>query len=391
MIVTLEHDSQRSEVECRFLVGTDGGRSRTRKAIGADMTGSSFEEKWLIADIVNTTDPYRETRVFSDPRRPALTLPGPNRTRRFEIRLKPGETEQEMIAEPRARELIASYGGDANAQIDRLRVYTFQARIADRWRRANVFLAGDAAHLMPPFAGQGMNTGLRDAANLAWKLSAVLKGKLGPALLDSYEMERRDHAWTMIRFAVRMGHLISPENAFVAALVRFVFRASRLIPPLRDWLVQMRFKPKPQFKKGFFAHSGQLSERICGRMMPQPMIERGQIPMRLDDVLGPGFSILCFGQDPAALAEGIKSIAEKLGATVVGCLPRNYAFAASPFEPLIRDSSGEIGRFLCGSEAAVLIVRPDRYVAAAFSGPEVSDAARIVSRLIETTFAKTGV
>lgn len=390
VIVTLERSGERSEVTCRFLIGADGGRSRTRRAIGAQMTGSSFEEKWLIADLVNTIDPYRETRVFSDPRRPALTLPGPNRTRRYEIRLKPGESEPEMVAEPRARALIAQYGGDANAQIDRLRVYTFQARIADCWRRGNVFLAGDAAHLMPPFAGQGMNTGLRDAANLAWKLAAVLKGKLGPALLDSYETERRDHAWTMIQFAVRMGYLISPENAFVAALTRFVFRASRLIPPLRDWLVQMRFKPKPRFKKGFFAHSGRLSAQLCGRMVPQPMIERGQITMRLDDVLGPGFSILCFGQDPAALAQGISSIAEKLGANVVGCLPRNYAFPAGSFEPLIRDSGGEIGRFLRGSEAAVMLVRPDRYVAATFSGLDISDAARVVSRLIETTFATPG-
>jgi 3-(3-hydroxy-phenyl)propionate hydroxylase len=231
---------------------------------------------------------------------------------------------------------------------------------------------------------------LRDAANLAWKLAAVVKGKFGPALLDSYEAERRDHAWTMIRFAVRMGYLISPDNAFIAALTRFVFRASRLIPPLRDWLVQMRFKPKPRFKEGFFARSGQLSEQLCGHMMPQPMIERGATTMRLDDVLGPGFSILCFGQNPAALANGIKSVAGKFGANVVGCLPRNYAFAVSPFEPLIRDSSGEIGRFLHGSETAVMVVRPDRYVAAAFSERDMADAADVASHLIEATFAKTG-
>jgi 3-(3-hydroxy-phenyl)propionate hydroxylase len=152
----------------------------------------------------------------------------------------------------------------------------------------------------------------------------------------------------------------------------------------------MRFKPKPRFKKGFFAHSGLLSAQLCGRMMPQPMIERGQVTTRLDDVLGPGFSILCFGQDPAALAQGVSGVAEKLGANVVGCLPRNYAFPASPFEPLIRDSNGEIGRFLRDSEAAVMIVRPDRYVAAAFNRSEMPDAVRVVSRLIETTFAKPG-
>jgi hypothetical protein len=120
------------------------------------------------------------------------------------------------------------------------------------------------------------------------------------------------------------------------------------------------------------------------------MIERGATTMRLDDVLGPGFSILCFGQNPAALANGIKSVAGKFGANVVGCLPRNYAFAVSPFEPLIRDSSGEIGRFLHGSETAVMVVRPDRYVAAAFSERDMADAADVASHLIEATFAKTG-
>ncbi len=384
VIAILDRDGERSEVECAFLVGADGGRSRTRKAIGAELTGSSFEEKWLIADIVDTRDPYRETQVFSDPRRPAITLPGPHRTRRFEIRLWPGETEEQVTAEPRARDLIARYGGDADAEIERLRVYTFQARIADRWRNGRVFLAGDAAHLTPPFAGQGMNAGLRDAANLAWKLAAVLKGRLGSGLLDSYQTERKDHAWIMIRFAIRMGYLVSPGNRFVAAITRSALRASRLIPPLRDWLVQMRFKPKPRFAKGFFVTAGDLSARLCGRMFPQPMVERGQSTLRLDDVLGPGFAFLCYGRDPGLLAAGFGGVADRLGASVTGCLPRNFAFPASPFEPLIRDSTGAIGRFMGDRDAAVILLRPDRYVAAAFEESELPQAGDVMSRLIET-------
>ncbi len=98
------------------------------------------------------------------------------------------------------------------AEVVRQVIYTFHARVADRWSKGRVFLAGDAAHLTPPFAGQGMNSGLRDANNLAWKLAAVVRGELGPHLLDTYEVERRDHVWAMIEMALRMGRVMAPRS-----------------------------------------------------------------------------------------------------------------------------------------------------------------------------------
>ena len=126
--------------------------------------------------------------------------------------------------------LMETHEAAPESRIVRTVVYTFHARLADRWSDGRVYLAGDAAHLTPPFAGQGMNAGLRDAFNLAWKLAAVLGGKLGPKLLASYEPERRDHAWSMIEFALNIGRVMSPPNALAAWAIETGFRLLALYP-----------------------------------------------------------------------------------------------------------------------------------------------------------------
>ncbi len=200
------------ELSCDYLVGCDGSRSFVRQELGIDMHGSTFKERWLIVDIEQTTDPTRDTKVYCDPERPCLSLPGPNGTRRFEFMLHDGEDDASVLAPDNVTALLRKYGTDDQAVLRRKVVYTFHARMADRWRTDRVFLAGDAAHLMPPFAGQGMNSGVRDAHNLAWKLAAVVSGHLGHRLLDSYEAERRDHAAAMIQLAIRMGHVMMPRG-----------------------------------------------------------------------------------------------------------------------------------------------------------------------------------
>lgn len=384
--VSLQDDSGSRDIICSYLVGADGGRSAIRKSIGAELSGSSFEERWLIVDIDDTRDPFRETRVFCDPARPCLTLPGPHRTRRYEMRMLPHETVAEVENEERARALLQQFGPDADAPINRICAYTFHARIADRWNQGRVFIAGDAAHLTPPFAGQGMNTGLRDAANLAWKIAAVINGRLGEKILDTYQGERRDHAWAMIRLAMNMGFVMAPRSHVQAALTRAAFRIASLIPPLRDWLAQMRFKPKPRLKRGFFLTGNPLSQKLGGTMFPQPLVEQDGKLVRLDDVLRSGFAVLCFGAEPADLAAKLGGLPEKLGAKLVGCLPRTLAFAATPLGVMLRDQSGEIGALL-GDKPAVIVLRPDRYVAAAFSPEDIAAGIRAVERMIADTFA----
>jgi 3-(3-hydroxy-phenyl)propionate hydroxylase len=356
--VSLQEEGGALEIMCAYLVGADGGRSAIRKSIGAELSGSSFEERWLIVDIDNTRDPFRETRVFCDLARPCLTLPGPHRTRRYEMRILPHESVTEVENEARTRELLAQFGPDADAPINRICAYTFHARIADRWKLGRVFIAGDAAHLTPPFAGQGMNTGLRDAANLAWKLAAVINGRLGGRILDTYQSERRDHAWAMIRLAMTMGFVMAPRGRVQSMLTRVAFRIASFIPPLRDWLAQMRFKPKPRLQCGFFLRDNRLSAKLGGTMIPQPLVEHEGDLVRLDDVLGSGFVFLCCGAEPAELASRLGTLPERLKARVIGCLPRTLSFARRQLEITIRDQSGEIGELLDEKSAVILLRRP---------------------------------
>jgi len=204
------------EVSCDYLVGCDGSRSFVRQSLGIDMHGSTFRERWLIVDIEQTTDPTRDTKVYCNPLRPCLSLPGPNGTRRFEFMLHDGEQDADVLAPDHVTALLRLYGRDDEAVLQRKVVYAFHARMTDRWRAGCVLLAGDAAHLMPPFAGQGMNSGVRDAHNLAWKLAAVASGQFGERLLDTYEAERRDHAAEMTQLAIRMGQVMMPRGRLQA-------------------------------------------------------------------------------------------------------------------------------------------------------------------------------
>ena len=175
-------DGAADEVRARYVAACDGARSGTREALGIKLGGSTYSERWLIVDLAGSTDRFRHTRVYCDPARPALALPGPDGTRRYEFMMLPGETPEEVLDESRVRALLARHSAeDARLEIVRKAVYHFHARIADRWRAGRILLAGDAAHLSPPFAGQGMNSGIRDAQNLGWKLAYVLRGDLGPA------------------------------------------------------------------------------------------------------------------------------------------------------------------------------------------------------------------
>ena len=215
------------------------------------MHGSTFRERWLIIDLEQTTDPTRDTKVYCNVARPCLSLPGPNGTRRFELMLHDGEQDADVLAADNVSALLRLYGNDDKAVLRRKVVYTFHARMADRWRADRVFLAGDAAHLTPPFAGQGMNSGVRDAHNLAWKLAAVVSGRLGDRLLDTYEVERRDHAAEMIQLAIRMGYVMMPRGRLQGFAVRSFFRALALFPAARSYFAEMKYKPKPKFHRGF--------------------------------------------------------------------------------------------------------------------------------------------
>ena len=368
-------DGAVDEVRARYVAACDGARSGTREALGIKLGGSTYGERWLIVDLAGSTDRFRHTRVYCDPARPALALPGPDGTRRYEFMMLPGETPEQVLDEARVRALLARHSAeDARLEIVRKAVYHFHARIADRWRAGRILLAGDAAHLSPPFAGQGMNSGIRDAQNLGWKLAHVLAGDLGAGALESYEAERRPHAWDLIRMAMRMGHVMMPGSRANAFLVQSALRALSLYPPARDYIMQMKYKPKPHFAAGLLA--GDAGPRLRGRMFAQPLVERADgTKVLLDEVLGKGFAVLEWddGRLPLAPRGGERP----LRASAVRVIPRDHRFipASDAGVQQVRDLTGTIGAWFDAARVRGVVLRPDRYVAACLDRESAADEA----------------
>ena len=378
-------------VRTEWLVGSDGGRSQVRDWIGATMQGTTFAERWLIVDLAGTPDRFRHTRVYCDPTRPAISLPGPRGTRRYEFMMHPGERDEDILDEARVRDMIARrIPGDRDLPIVRKVVYTFHARMATHWRSGRVLLAGDAAHLTPPFAGQGMNSGVRDSLNLGWKLAAAVSGNLGPALLESYEPERKPHAWSLIEMALTIGRFMQPKSAAGALFNQALLRLLSIFPAARDYVLQMKFKPKPRYRSGFVVDDG-LPDKVAlaGRLFPQPQIEhpeRGHL--LLDELLGTGFSLLVFGPLPGDRAPSL-DLPVELAARRVWVLPKDYNFPwpmeFAGYDEVIRDAEGAIDAALRPAGACAVLLRPDRHVLALIplSAPKIAEAA--IRRLVEAT------
>jgi len=233
-----------------------------------------------------------------------------------------------------------------------------------------VLLAGDAAHLTPPFAGQGMNSGLRDATNLAWKLHAVVQGRCGPALLDTYEMERKPHAWALIEMAIRIGRYMQPKSRLEAMAAQWALKLCSLYPPARDYVLQLKFKPKPRFGEGFFVPCQAPDTAIkAGQLLPQPRVEwPGGQRRLLDEVLGPGFACLSrAGQPPDPELESWMAGMDVRRIELVAA-EDDFPWPEAPERLVVRDCEGVLTRVMAEAGAQAMLVRPDRYVLAFLQG-----------------------
>lgn len=381
-------------VTCDYLVGCDGAASRVREQQGVKLEGTTFDERWLILDLENNENTTKHTEVFCDRRRPCITLPGPDRTRRFELKLLDGEKDEDLLDPAVVERLLRAHGADPDATLRRKVVYRFHARVAPRWSFGDrVFLAGDAAHLTPPFAGQGMNSGIRDAHNLAWKLAAVLDGTAGPGLLDTYERERKDHIWQMVQLALRMGRVMSPPTALHGFATRTAFRALNLWPRARDYVAEMKYKPPPRFVGGFLVPDGRERRSLVGRLLPQPRVRtaEGRTAL-LDEVLGGDrFALLARSPDAAERLAALRHpVWDALGAARVALLPAGSAVRAAATAAggvaVVAEAEDGLEASLRDYAGCALLLRPDHYVAAAVPLHAPDAAARALEALLAGTW-----
>jgi 3-(3-hydroxy-phenyl)propionate hydroxylase len=386
-LVLRREDGGLAEVTTPYLVACDGGRSFVREKLGIKLSGSTFRERWLILDLEETRDHTRDTKVFCDPARPCLSLPGPDGTRRFEFMLHDGETEPEVTSPDFANKLLKQHG-EENTPLRRSRVYTFHARMADRWRDGRIFLVGDAAHLTPPFAGQGMNSGIRDAHNLAWKLAAVIQGRLGPRLLETYEQERRKHAWEMILLALRMGKVMMPRGLWSAFALQAAFRLLSVVPPARAYFAEMKYKPKPRFDAGFLMGGGKNgAAQLTGRLFPQPKVRFAGRDGLLDDFLGNGFALLSLPQTPPSLFDRLTAeLWQPLNLQRVAIRAPGDSTPAPNGLAVVVDVEGEFSRSVKTVPPGLALIRPDRYVAAYLPAENLEAGIREVDEMIARTW-----
>ena len=365
---------------CDWLIGCDGGKSSVRDVLGVAMRGTTYAERWLIVDLANRQDPFPHTRTWCDPARPAIRLPGPHQTLRYEFMLFEHETAEEVLDETRIRAWMrARVAGDEQLPIVRKVVYTFHARMAERWKVGRVLLAGDAAHLTPPFAGQGMNSGLRDAFNLAWKLAAVTKGEVGARLIDTYEEERKPHAWSLIVMALRIGRFMQPKSKWGAVLMQAALGVAGLYPPARDYVLQLKFKPRPRFAKGFFVAGGNGGDVRSGQLFPQPMVEVADGKrVLLDELLGAGFAYIGWHGD--GLPDELSALMPVETLRVVWLAPQGQAVACNDGGSAC-DGDGVIARVLNQAAAVAVILRPDRYVLAFIGRDQITTGLPLLREL----------
>ncbi len=354
-------DGTLATVRARYLVGVDGAASPVRHKAGLGFEGKTFCEDWLVVDAIGVPDPIDHVEFICDPRRPTPHMVAPGGRQRWEFKLAPGETREQMERPEQIRALLAPWCDTDLITVERTAVYRFHARIVERFSRGRVFLAGDAAHITPPFVGQGLVAGLRDAANLCWKLAWVVHGRAAPAILDSYDTERRPHAKSIIQLALLMGRLVMPANRLTALGVHGLMALLQRLPVTRAWFGDLKIKPLNRFKRGLFQPGSGQVRLVRGGLLPQGLV-RGSTDAACqpsDEVLGPHLNLIGFGCDArAALSPELQARWQRAGGRIVQLRHRGQVGAPA-------DSWEDMTDCLVPHAAPVgwvAVVRPDRTV-----------------------------
>jgi 3-(3-hydroxy-phenyl)propionate hydroxylase len=322
-------------VRAAAVLGCDGANSTVRDLIGSAMRDLGPADRWLVLDVRSATElpVWPGAHQVCDSRRPATFMPVTGDRYRWECRLAPEETVADLTT-PRRLAALLSPVDPAKVEFVRAVEYTFRAQVADRWRAGRVLLAGDAAHLSPPFVGQGMGLGLRDVHQVAWKLADVLDGAAGEELLDTHQAEREPHARALIRVALLLGRLMTGGGRGGDVVRRGVLAVVRRIPAVAALATDSR---TPALRRGPLVEGrGRAGRRLAGTLVPDPEVIAGSRRCRLDDVLGPG---------AAELTADLR------------------VRRADGTEVQLADPSGALRRWMGGASA--VRIRPDRIVRSA--------------------------
>jgi 3-(3-hydroxy-phenyl)propionate hydroxylase len=350
-------------VETRYVLGCDGANSLVRAAIGACMEDLKFQQRWLVVDVATAAElnQWEVVHQVCDPHRAATYMRIGDTRYRWEFQLLPDETADEYSTMAALYPLIRPWVKDiAPEQLQLVRVaeYTFRAQVANRWRRGNMFILGDAAHLTPPFIGQGMGAGLRDATNLAWKLAGVVNGWSPESVLDTYEQERIPHARYMIRFALAVGTAMTAGGEVGNFVRRVVVPRLHLIPGVREKIVD---STTPALHSSELVVKSSGRRQLAGRLCPNPVLVDGK---RLDEVVGARFAVVT----SAPLTPSQRDEMARRGTVVVTAQPGT-----------------DLSLWLRAGRARAAVVRPDRTVlCAGRNAAEVCNAVPVFASPADT-------
>lgn len=313
-----------------YVVGCDGARSFTRDCINSEIHDLGFHEPWLVIDLLMKHPKEIESREsfhFCEPERSGTYVFLGSKRQRWEMRLNPGDKPEDLCKPEFIWPLLERWISPAEAELERRTVYTFHSTISKQWRDGRVFIAGDAAHQTPPFMGQGMCAGIRDAANLAWKLLAVLKQGKAETLLDSYQSERQPHVKEYIDLTIQFGQLINrTASAIVAGNATDPEDGPQTVSQL-----------KPSLGPGI----GVGASPLVGGLFPQPKLQSGVL---LDDEIGPGFALITSPPFEAEMPETARDELNQRGVT------------------LVADGSEILRDWFQDHDLGAALLRPDRYI-----------------------------
>lgn len=353
---------ERRSLTGKYLIGADGANSKVRQWMGTTMTDLGYFHDWLVVDLLPKESMHVEPPALQvcDPCRPTTLVPGGPGRRRFEFLRLDGESKEDFSSEANVWELLKPWGVTPDtADIERRALYTFQARWCDSWRKGRMLLAGDSAHLMPPFAGQGMSSGLRDAANLEWKLDLVLRGQANESVLDTYGTERSEHVRHFIERSMQLGEIICLTDPAEAAR-----RDEKMTGDIAAG-VNMPAHPAPRLGDGLhrYDHSG-------GTLSIQAAVRGADGAGLFDDVFGPGGTLLL--RNAGLRNELPESLTSALQAAGV----RTIALGTVPTPGTAVDVSGAYSDWLDEIVADAVLIRPDFYVYGSAVAGEIPELAQ---------------